>query len=768
LRANRARVLTQFTLAIALVGLFATTVAAQEATDDVPIYMQPRFDRIVLKSGDKVDVQPLRFNGTRIVPSPQPTTGSLSIKPLQATQGALEYSVEWSKIERVELFEDMIMSEALRLAKSKEFDKAFGYFAHLLKVAPDARGLDQAINEYLQADAMAAFEAGQFDRALAILGSLYERNPQATNMARAVDTVADKIITQYLKDRNYTAARLTLDVVNESFPGLRLTVVNKWRTQFERAAAQQMQEAGRLVEAKSYLAARDAVTQARGYWPQTAGAAELLQRIQREHPVVRVGVFTAPPSNPERRLDSWASTRSAELTSPSLAALRDYSTEGGVYSSPAATITVDDSGLGLTIELTETSAEEGLVLGLGAAALARRLVDATNSTSPNYDEVLANLISEVRVEYPRTVQVTLRRPHVRPEALLEFALPTDLAKACGRSVFTIAEKSDSLVRYVDPAPQPGRLAEVHEIVFDSDEKAVSALARGEIDVLDRVPPWQVKNIESLNNVQVDFYRLPSIHVIAPTGKHPLTQQREFRRALLFGLNREEILKREIMAGSGLPGFRTISGPFPAGVSPSDPIRYAYNSQVQVRDYDPRLAILLASVAWNNVQKAQGIKEPKAPLPTLKLGHSSDPLARTACQSIATNFRPIMNLELVELTSEQMLYDDNVVDLKYLELCLWEPVCDARRLLGGGGLLPDTSDFMAISLDRLDNATRWNDVRTRLYEIHSLSSSDLPVIPLWQTPLQYARHKSVLGLKPQPVRLYQDISDWQLDVGGERL
>src|SRR5690606_36667660 len=177
-----------------------------------------------------------------------------------------------------------------RLTAEGEFDEAFGYYAHLLKVAPQTRNLDQTINSYLQANAMEAFKQGQFDRALAILGSLYQRSPGVTNMARAVDTVVDKIIEQYWDDRNFHAARLTLDVATRSFDGLPLTVVDKWTKRFENTAKEQLAEANRLTNEKEYLAARISVKQAIAVWPNIQGAEELLNRIQREHPIVRVGV----------------------------------------------------------------------------------------------------------------------------------------------------------------------------------------------------------------------------------------------------------------------------------------------------------------------------------------------------------------------------------------------------------------------------------------------------------------------------------------------
>lgn len=754
-------------LVVACVGAFAPLLAvAQEADEDVPLYLRPRFDRVVLKDGKHVDVQTLRFDGSRKVPSPLPSAGKLEIRPLVASTAAVKHSIDWSLIARIELFEDMIMAEAKRLVAAGEFDPAFGYFAYLLKTSPDTRGLDEAINDYLQADALAAFKAGEFDRALAILGSLYERNPAGMNLSRAVDTVADKIIDQYIKDRDYNAARLTLDVVGSNFEGLSLTVVDKWRGKFETAATQQLREAQRLAGERKYLAARAAVSQARAVWPQIEGANQLLARIQQEHPIVRVGVFEPAPPQPAARIDRWAATRVADLVAPSLVSLRGYSTEGGVYSSPAANITIDDTGLGMTIELAEGASDDSLVVGLGAAALARHLLEATDPNSATYDEVLASLVAEVQVQYPRTVVVTLSRPHVRPEALLEMAVPRDLAASAGVAIFDVVERTDTQVRYAASSAAAGRLAEIHEVTFADDSSAVAALLRGEVEVLDRVPVWQLKNLQSSSDIEVGAYQLPTIHALVPTGKSELASQREFRRALLFGMNRDQMFKREL--GATGPGFEVVSGPFPKGASPSDPIRYGYNSQVRLRDYDPRLAILLASVAWVNVQKLQGIKEPSAPLPTLTLGHSRDPLARAACQSIATNLRPVVRLDVVEMSPEDMIDNPQKVDLLYVELSVWEPVTDARKLLGTGGIAADTSDFMSISLDRLDSATQWNDVRARLYQIHDVASTDLPLIPLWQTPVYYAHRKSVLGLKPQSVRLYQDIGDWQVDVVGERL
>ena len=70
---------------------------------------------------------------------------------------------------------------------------------------------------------------------------------------------------------------------------------------------------------------------------------------------------------------------------------------------------------------------------------------------------------------------------------------------------------------------------------------------------------------------------------------PLLAKREFRRAICFGIDRKWIVERVLLGGAKLPGFDVLSGPFPTGLSLGDPIRYGYNSQIEPRPFEPRLA-----------------------------------------------------------------------------------------------------------------------------------------------------------------------------------
>lgn len=756
---------------LSCLGPLCAFAADERAKDDSPLYMQRPFDRIVLRTGETVDVQPLRFPGnTRIVPDPFPAGGELPIRPLDLDVAATEVTVPWTGVERIELFEDMIMGEALRLTQQGDFDGAFPYFSHLLRNAPQTRGLDQAINRYLQANALAAYNEGEFDRALAILGSLHERSPNANGLNGAVDTVAGKIIEEYLKERDFKAARTTLDVVAQTFKGLRLSVVQRWRQRFQQAAAGQLAEAEKLLNAKKYLAARQAIDQAVGVWPELNGVNQLRARLQQEYPIVTLGVLERSPPNPRQRIDSAATSRAASLTSPTLLELRGYTPEGGEYQSSVAEVELADSTLELSFLLNESQVSSPLDVSLATSSLARQLLEAANIESVTGSEQLADLIERVDVEYPHQVNVRFRHPHVRPESLLTLPMDPDLAQLSDRGAFGIAEYNDELIRFAASPDHRGAIAEIHERTYNDDDELITALSQGAVDVVDRVPPWQLRQLQAADDLVVKSYLLPTVHVLIPTGRSQLTEQREFRRALCYGIRRDRFVDEVLLAGHETPGFQTVSGPFPAGVTLSDPIRYGYNSQLKPRPYDPYMAIVLSTAAWTNVQKASGVKEPgDAPLPTLKLGHSADAVARMACTEIAKDLNSLgIPTELVELTTEELLDAEKYVDLKYAELSTWEPVTDARRLLGAHGVVTGTSDFMRLALDRLDAARNWNGVRDQLYQIHDAASTDLPVIPLWQTVNYFAHRRELAGISDQPVHLFQDLADWQLEFQANRL
>jgi tetratricopeptide (TPR) repeat protein len=763
-------------LPLALFMALARPLAAQERLLD-----RKPFDQVVLdraSGGTVLDVFPLPLARRPLAVLPK--EGRLSLQLLD--RPSEQFEVSWSSVAEIRLYEQMLLAEAKRLYETDQnFDEAYEYFARLLAEYPTLPNLNNEVNAYLRLNALSLHRAQQQERALSLLMSLRERNPSDQALPNAIEAVAGEVIQQHLRNRDYAAARAVLDLWQTQFRGIATTAAENWQTQFEAAAERQVAEARRFVDQKQYLEARGAARRAIAIWPNLRAAGEILARIQREYPSVTVGVFEIAPRQPAHRIDNWASLRASRLSELLLAEQVGFAGEGGEYRSPLGKLTIDETRSSLRLQIENSR--------LMADQIARFLLSMADRASPDYDEGFANLLAGVSIGGDNSVELRWQRAHVRPEALLQFPLPrweaVDGAVEPAAARFSVVDYEPSQVvfaaagqgtgirseagSFTQPPPAADRLQFVVERFMPDDDAAVSALLAGEIDVLDRVPPWQVSRLRAADGVRVSAYRLPTIHVLIPQAGRPLSEMREFRRALCYGIDRNWIVDRVFLGGARQAGFEVVSGPFPVGVSPSDPIRYGHNSQLAPRPFEPRLAAILSAIAWSSVQKKQAAKEgdatgdgPIADFPELILAHPSDPLARTACQLIQMQLGRVgIPIKLREFTAEELASGNVDCDLRYAELAVWEPLTDARRIFGPGGLAGDApSPYILSALRRLDAATNWKDVRAQMSELHEIAHHDLPVIPLWQTVNYFAYRSTVGGIDEAPLALYQDIEAWR--------
>ncbi len=751
------------------------------------IYDERPFDRITLNAANNnevIKVRTIDFPG-RQVPSPLPS-GRLIVRLVD--RPGQPYELLWSAIARVELFEQIILTEAMKLTEAGKFDDAFDYFLRLHKSYPDMPGLAQATSRYLQRNALATFRDGEYDRALAILASLYQEQPGANGLARAVDTVADQIIQGHVKKRDLRTARSVLDVVEQEFANLSLTVVDRWRVRFQEGANDRVNQGARAFRAKNYRTARTAATQALAIWPEHERARQLLELVQRANPTVVVGVRTAAALPLSPRVDSPASLRTGFLAAQTLTRITDYSTEGGIYASPIGAVGLDATGRELSITVLDYPQRSPAALD-AAGAVARWLLRAGNPRDSQHLPVVSHVLGAVLTPEPDVVVAELSRTHVRPEALLHDVplsacnLPAPYGSY--RAV-PATDKEDNTLQ-LEALTSGSAVANIDERPFMSDAAAMTSLINGDIDLLDRVAPWQVAPLRENKDVLVGQYRLPTVHVLIPTHHQKILDSRELRRAVCYGIDREWVLNKMILADQRLPGYQVVSGPFPTGMSLSDGVRYGYNDAVRPRPYEPRLAALLARLAWANVQRAEREKnkpapkkgqepaeedeveeEPLPPLPKFRLAHSTDPVARTACQAIVRQLAPLgLKFELVELSPESLLAEDPEFDFRYAELSAWEPAVDAMRVLGPNGVAGRCSDPMFEALKRLDDARNWNEAHLTLRDIHELAAGDLPVIPLWQTGNYYAYRRNLIGAPASTIHLYQSVGDWRKELSVAR-
>ena len=175
------------------------------------------------------------------------------------------------------------------------------------------------------------------------------------------------------------------------------------------------------------------------------------------------------------------------------------------------------------------------------------------------------------------------------------------------------------------------------------------------------------------------------------------------------------------------------------------------------------------------QDRSGEFQPEETQPLVLL-YPPEPVARAACQSIKLQLELVgIPIELRELPdgspvvsaaagaddTESVRADD--YDLLYTELAMWEPVVDARRLLGPGGVTSRCSASMGLALARLDQAQSWKQAQAHLRHVHRIAFYDLPVIPLWQTYNYFAYRNTLAGFGETPISCYQRVDQWRKAV-----
>ena len=71
------------------------------------------------------------------------------------------------------------------------------------------------------------------------------------------------------------------------------------------------------------------------------------------------------------------------------------------------------------------------------------------------------------------------------------------------------------------------------------------------------------------------------------------------------------------------------------------------------------------------------------------------------------------------------------------------------------------DHVNRSLQWLEAAMRWQEVRDRVRSLHRVCHDKVTVIPLWQMVDYYAHHPGIQLNRRPPVSLYHGVQQWQL-------
>jgi tetratricopeptide (TPR) repeat protein len=753
-------------LAFALLAWFCGTAAAE-----TPMYEDDPYDEItVIEPGaghEVVKIKPLSSADRQFADKPK-SEGKLVVTPLISPDTQRE--VLWKLVVKIELFDRLILRKANELVAEGNFDEAYDYFVHLERERPMTTGLPKAMEDFLYEQAKAAQAKGRYDEALAFLRELLRRNPKRQGLDQALGMTTDELVGQYLKNQDYAAARVFLQGLGTAYPDNPVYV--RWSGQLKGQASSLLAEARAAVDAGQLGKASELSLQMMNIWPELPGARELAQTVHAKYPRLVVGVGTLAANVAPGRLDDWAARRTSRLTYRTLTEFAGPSAEGGKYDCPVGSITSESLGRQLSIQLKPGIRWSQGNATLSNADVSRRLLDMATPGNPNFRMDWSDCLTAVSLRGVFGIEVELRQAHVCPEAMLQVVLsprgvsekPEDPPPVNGPFVVKSQSPHENVFAFNEQyfAAKAGQPKEMLERRYDSVAQAVYALKRGEIQLLDRANPWSLAKLREDPQIVVDAYALPLVHCLIPNLDRPLVSDRNFRRALAFGIQRQAILQ-QLLGGAPTAGCVVTSSPFPLGIGANDPMGYASDETIEPRPFEPRLAVALSSVALESLSTK--LKKPKGQeikvVPKLILAHPSDEIARLACASIKKQLGLVgipIELRAIEGPLPAKVPDD--VDLMYVELAMWEPVVDARRLLGENGMVGKCSPYMSLALRELDEAAEWVQVRGSLRSIHRLAHDDIAVIPLWQLIEHFAYRKNLRGVASKPVTLYQNVEQWR--------
>ena len=658
-----------------------------------------------------------------------------------------------------------------KLVAKKEYNEAYRHYAYLLQNSRRSPKLLQSVRKFVFENAEHAYQEKRYDYALALLEELHRssENYRRAEVIRGISRIANVRLKDAVDQGDYRTARGVLRRMTAQYqPGL-IPSLTEWRERFERDAETRKIRAEKLLAEGKYREAQQVGRSMINIWPELPGARELVLDLARRHPMVIVGVDQLAKYRDIRRIDNWPARRAGRLTQQTLLEFVGAGPEGGQYQCSIGKFEQNDFRTQLSLKIVPPDdPEDAVVTGFDVA---QRLLGLANPDHPEYFPAWASLTRQISVRDVFRVDIDLRRPHVLPEGMLQIVLhPDPKTRPIGspsEGAFVVAEETENETAFLaNPRFQFSKEDHLQEIVerkYDNLDEAILALRRGDIDVLDRVFPAEVAELQTFDDVQVDSYASPTVHCLVPNYEHPYPGSQIFRRAVMYGINRSEILKREILGNYPNRGFRVISGPFPIGVRENDPLSYAYDISIASRKYDPQLSVVLQEMSKREQKEIANRRDEEPPeIGEMTIVHPQDQVARVACQSIATYLTAVnIPCKLKELPPGVTRPQDDDWDFFYVQAAVWEPIIDARRLLGPHGVAGIEDEYVGMGLRLLDQSRNWREARTRLHNLHRIVYERLAVLPLWQTVNYFAYYKGLEGFGAQPATLYQTAERWKV-------
>jgi ABC-type transport system substrate-binding protein len=354
---------------------------------------------------------------------------------------------------------------------------------------------------------------------------------------------------------------------------------------------------------------------------------------------------------------------------------------------------------------------------------------------------------------PHRLEIQFARAPLRAQALLHREIRNPSTGEPETPFFKLLEGDDSRATFVRHVPEPEdvetyHVAQIEEISYPDRSSMLKALLRGETDLLTDVALQHVNALRDHPSWETHQYALPRTHLIQFHPSSLPFRSPELRRALLFAINREDMLDQIVLRDLPKQWGRIVTAPFATR-------SYAYSPQSRAVVPDMRVGLSLALAAARNNDNT---------LPELRMIAPPDDELKPILDEIIERWRRI-GLQVRLLDDEESRSGE--WDLAYRTIVMPEPLVelwpfltlrDSARVVDLQ-LLPG---WLRQQLIELDLITSWDDAASLLHRIHENLWEEVFYIPLWETERFLVHRRGIFGIPQRPVHAYDSLETWTID------
>ncbi|MBD3676426.1 MAG: hypothetical protein HUJ26_23185 [Planctomycetaceae bacterium] len=658
---------------------------------------------------------------------------------------APEFMILTSRIDKIWHHEDLLLRRADILMDQKKYPEAYELLFTLQNIDSDWPGLAEAHHRLIFLNASQLLETGEAQAAFTQWGQLHSLDPDYPELSEKLTIAASIIIDDSIEHKEYRKSRHFLHRLQSLVPSA--PAIQSLTERFQTLSESLLNEAIGASESGDQRAAVLFAREAATVWPKSRRVRETFDTFAENYQILRVGVLHPAGVSHANPFPTRSDLRAEYLKSRKLFEVQSFDDSAHYRASLVEQWEPTELGRNLDIRLKTAFRYWSSQRPLTAIELAEQFHRQLAAGSPDYNERLSGFVKRVQVLEPYRLEIEFRRTPLSPEAVLSLELSGSNPDS---NWFQEISRSASDVSFRRSIPEPQEVpqrhvTEIREQAYPNREEILRAMFRGEIDYIPDLPVHHAAAVDNKDHWWVRRYQIPETHVLQFHTTSLLGQSNELRRALLFAIDRKQLLAEKVLREAPAEFGRLTTSVFPQKSR-------AFNPLVSDISPDPLVARSLTLAA----QKTAGGK-----LPVFRLAAPHD-----------SNLQPVLKQMIddwkrVGITVEVISSDDQEPenwDLAYRVVSLSEPLSQLWPFLtmkrhsrvADLQILPG---WLRQELIQLELATNWNDARQQLHKLHQALWSEVFYLPLWELERFSMARRHLTGIPDAPLTPYQQVNRW---------